>query len=158
MKEFNTTGICFPDRHYMIDTSERIHKIIEELIKKNKYFTINRARQYGKTTTISRLRVALRDEYYVVKISFEGLGKAAKSESRFVQMFINEVKKQLTMTTISKELLDKWSTPFISLNANDTGESLIQLDERITDLCSKSDREIILLLTRWMESRIMNFS
>ncbi|MCD8104095.1 MAG: AAA-like domain-containing protein [Lachnospiraceae bacterium] len=146
MKEFNTTGICFPDRHYMVDTSDRIQRIIDELIKKNKYFTINRARQYGKTTTISRLRDALRDDYYVAKISFEGLGEAAKSESRFIQMFINEVKRQLSMTAIPKELLAAWSAPFIMPDASVSGESLVQLGERITNLCTQSDREIILFI------------
>ncbi|MCD7762891.1 MAG: hypothetical protein LUI14_06770 [Lachnospiraceae bacterium] len=34
MKEFNTTGICFPDKHYMVDTSDRIRTIIADLIEK----------------------------------------------------------------------------------------------------------------------------
>lgn len=27
MKEFNTTGICNPEKHYMVDISERLKKI-----------------------------------------------------------------------------------------------------------------------------------
>ncbi|MCD7716489.1 MAG: AAA-like domain-containing protein [Lachnospiraceae bacterium] len=146
MKEFNTTGICFPDKHYMIDTSDRIRTIIADLIEKNKYFTINRARQYGKTTTISRLRAALKNDYYVIKISFEGLGDAAKSERWFTQMFITEVKKQLAMSAISKELLNAWSAPFIASDKDGFGESLIRLGERITELCAGSDRELILFI------------
>jgi predicted AAA+ superfamily ATPase len=50
-KEFNITGICNPDEHYMMDDSRRFSAIIE-LVEQKKYFTINRPRQYGKTTML----------------------------------------------------------------------------------------------------------
>ena len=49
MKVFNTTAVCIPEKHYMVDLSERV-KEIKQLVDDGKYFTINRARQYGKTT------------------------------------------------------------------------------------------------------------
>lgn len=54
MKEFNTTGLCIAKKHYMVDISEKLEQIIP-LIEKDKYFTINRSRQYGKTTTLNAL-------------------------------------------------------------------------------------------------------
>ena len=54
MKEFNTTAICIPSKHYMVDLTERV-KEIKKLVDAGKYFTINRARQYGKTTTLAAL-------------------------------------------------------------------------------------------------------
>ncbi len=54
MKEFNTTAVCIPSKHYMVDLSERVAEI-KKLVDAGKYFTINRARQYGKTTTLSAL-------------------------------------------------------------------------------------------------------
>ena len=50
-KEFNITGSCNPQWHYMVNTEKRF-KAVEALIDRGKYFTINRARQYGKTTTL----------------------------------------------------------------------------------------------------------
>ena len=50
-REFNITGSCNPQWHYMVNTEKRF-KAVETLIDKGKYFTINRARQYGKTTTL----------------------------------------------------------------------------------------------------------
>ena len=47
MKKFNTTAVCVPAKHYMVDLSERV-KEIKQLVDEGKYFTINRARQYGK--------------------------------------------------------------------------------------------------------------
>lgn len=62
MKKFNTTGICNPKKHYMVDISERLEKI-KTLVDDGEYFCINRARQYGKTTTLSALRKFLSPQY-----------------------------------------------------------------------------------------------
>jgi len=51
MREFNVTGLCIPSKHYMADISEKIRQIMA-MVEKGQYFTINRARQYGKTTTL----------------------------------------------------------------------------------------------------------
>ncbi len=46
-RRFNVTGTCIPEKHYMADTKEKLDKIVR-LIEQDSYFTINRARQYGK--------------------------------------------------------------------------------------------------------------
>ena len=51
-KKFNTTVVCVPSKHYMVDLSDRVLEIMK-LVDDGKYFKINRARQYGKTTTLS---------------------------------------------------------------------------------------------------------
>jgi hypothetical protein len=52
VKKFNVTGTCIPEKHYMVDISEKLDKIIS-MIESDEYFTINRSRQYGKTTTLA---------------------------------------------------------------------------------------------------------
>mgnify|MGYP002860706311 CR=1 FL=1 len=85
MKEFNTTAVCIPEKHYMVDISDKID-IIRNMIRKGKYFTINRARQYGKTTTLNALALVLQNEYLVLNISFEGLTEGgAQTEGEFTQ-------------------------------------------------------------------------
>ena len=54
MRYFNTEGLCNPNKHYMVDITERL-VAIREMIDAGKYFVINRGRQYGKTTTINEL-------------------------------------------------------------------------------------------------------
>ncbi|RKZ36182.1 MAG: AAA family ATPase, partial [Gammaproteobacteria bacterium] len=73
-KEFNDTGLCIPSRHYMVDNSEKLKQIIA-FVEKGKYFTINRPRQFGKTTTLFLLAEQLnrRDDCVALKISFEGI-------------------------------------------------------------------------------------
>ena len=59
-KRFCVTGTCIPEKNYMVDISGRIDRIIRDYIEKGQYFTINRARQYGKTTTLYLLERRLR--------------------------------------------------------------------------------------------------
>ena len=72
-KRFNSTGVCIPAMHYMVDINNKLDKIIT-LIKRRDYFVINRPRQYGKTTTMFMLEQRLKDDYLVISISFEGIG------------------------------------------------------------------------------------
>ena len=51
-KKFNITGLCIPQYHYMADVQDKVRRIIEEYVDRDEYFTINRARQYGKTTIL----------------------------------------------------------------------------------------------------------
>ncbi|MCF8168234.1 MAG: ATP-binding protein [Rhodoferax sp.] len=48
-KFFNTTGPCFPERHYMVDPLKRLRGV-ESLIDQGQYFVIHAPRQTGKTT------------------------------------------------------------------------------------------------------------
>ena len=66
-KRFNSTGVCVPRKHYMVDISNKLREI-KKLIDNEFYFTINRPRQYGKTTTLSELRKALKKDYLVLKV------------------------------------------------------------------------------------------
>jgi len=61
MRRFNVTGLCIASKHYMVDISGKLEQI-GEMIDNGDYFTINRARQYGKTTTQSLLRRTLNRE------------------------------------------------------------------------------------------------
>jgi len=72
-KRFNVTGTCIPGKHYMVDISGKLRQI-KQLIQDGFYFTINRPRQYGKTTTMFLLKKHLQNEYVIIRTSFEGIG------------------------------------------------------------------------------------
>ena len=55
-KTFNVTADCKPGEHYMVNLDRRL-KDIKELVDSEKYFTINKARQYGKTTIFRHLEM-----------------------------------------------------------------------------------------------------
>lgn len=86
-KRFNTTGACSPTKHYMVDLTSRL-EAIREMVDRGDYFTMNRARQYGKTTTLRALVSFLQNEYEVISLDFQRLDSAAyESTSSFVAAF-----------------------------------------------------------------------
>ncbi len=100
-KEFNDTGLCVSNKHYMIDTTPQLKETIE-LIEKGKYFIINRPRQFGKTTTIALLETTpLLDDYIVLSLSFEEIsdGTFAK-EDLTCKMIIRQIKEELEFNKI----------------------------------------------------------
>lgn len=74
-KKFNITGICYADEHYMVDISGKLDQI-RRMVDQGEYFTINRPRQYGKTTLLNQLAETLEKtgDYFVLNISFESAG------------------------------------------------------------------------------------
>ena len=72
-KFFNISGDCKPSLHYMVDITGRLEKI-KNMVDHGQYFTINRARQYGKTTTLRSLSRYLQKDYHAVLIDFQIFG------------------------------------------------------------------------------------
>lgn len=70
MKTFNTTGNCDPQQNYMVDLTSRLVEI-KKMVDSGDYFTINRARQYGKTTTLTALAQYLSEDYTVLSLDFQ---------------------------------------------------------------------------------------
>ncbi len=103
-KRFNDTGLCIPSRHYMVDTSSKIEKIIQ-LIEDGQYFTINRPRQFGKTTTLFILskQLNLRENYLALEISFEGIGDTPfTSEQTFAPALLKIIARSMRFTAPDK--------------------------------------------------------
>lgn len=46
-KIFNITGLCIPEKHYMVNIESRLTEI-KKFVDEGMYFTINKTRQYGK--------------------------------------------------------------------------------------------------------------
>lgn len=98
MRKFTTTGACVPSKHYMVDTTEKLIQI-KHMVDEGSYFTINRARQYGKTTTIRLLKNILEDEYMYIRLSFESAGQSMfESTEGFCQTFLWHIEKSCKYT------------------------------------------------------------
>ena len=87
MRTFNTTAVCIPSKHYMVDLTSRLEQI-KTMIDAGQYFVVNRARQYGKTTLFAALYRFLKDEYTVVSLDFQALsGASFETEGAFISSF-----------------------------------------------------------------------
>jgi hypothetical protein len=126
-KEFNDTGSCNPDIHYMVDTGEKIDRIAK-LIEKGKYFTINRPRQYGKSTCLESIEKRLSTSDYVVMFTtFESMSEVDfLNEKNFIREFLRQLNKIFKRNNY-RQLVD-----FIGRH-NDI-ETFGQLDDFITGM------------------------
>ena len=101
-------GNCIPAENYMVDISGKIAQI-KTLIDNGYYFTINRARQYGKTTTLGVLERAIKDEYAVASISFQAIGDTCfETENSFCEMFTELVQEALQFVGLEASYTEQW--------------------------------------------------
>jgi len=140
MKRFNITGTCIPGRHYMVDTSSKLNQIIE-LIDQEEYFTINRSRQYGKSTILSDVKRILRDGIQVISISFKNIGdESVSTDKEFVDMLVSKIGNAMKFTDISTEDKELW----VSDREYDKVTAVKYLSKKITELCEKY--EVVLIV------------
>ena len=147
MKEFNTTAVCIPSKHYMVDVSDKV-EAIKKLVDEGKYFTINRARQYGKTTTIDLLcrRLTQNDENIVLSLDFQDISDAVfETEGAFVQGLARIIcdAKDFMQVKIPESIYCE----FKELSKKPTADG--KLDEIIRVFlrwCNDSDKPIVLII------------
>jgi len=155
-RSFNVTGSCDPQIHYMVDIIERV-KQIKQLIDKGNYFTINRARQYGKTTTIKALIRYLREEYIVISLDFQRIGNAK---------FATEHTFSLAFANYLKRIVNNKKSPIVGLN-NDIIEQIIKFAKEdelfafddlfplLSDLCDTAKKPVVMIIDE-VDSAINN--
>lgn len=138
-KEFNVTGSCKPELHYMADISKKIDKIVT-LIEKGKYFTINRPRQHGKSTILEILEPSLcANGYSVMSITFESMGNAEfLDEKNFIREFSRQLNKVFKRNG-DMELVD-------FVDSNKGLETFGQMDDFITGLVELTGKPVVLLI------------
>ena len=146
MKEFNTTGICYPDEHYMVDISDRLADI-ERRVDKGEYITINRGRQYGKTTTLYHLTQLLSDDYAVFSISFEAMGETEfKNEDTLSYHFLERFRAETKYEKNINEYVKNAICNIVAQNADECQIKFSLLEDFISDICVKSDKPIVLII------------
>ena len=148
-KIFNTTADCKPHLHYMVDISSRL-STIKGYVDRGEYFTINRARQYGKTTTLRALNQYLKKEYYVISMDFQVQMSYAKfsNEHTFAAAFANAFVRILQNP--SNSVTDKMNQSLNRLKTaaqvgNETLE-LVELFQYLSDICQVSDKPLVLMI------------
>lgn len=86
-KIFNISADCKPKLHYMVNIDDRLMEI-RAMADRGDYFVINRARQYGKTTTLRALSRYLKRDYLTVSMDFQRIGASKfKNENTFSLTF-----------------------------------------------------------------------
>ena len=122
----------------MVDISGKLEQI-KAMVDEGLYFTINRGRQYGKTTTLAGLDGFLSDEYVVISLSFEGLGEESFANSAvFCCEFMGLVKEALEFSGYSEQEQEKW--------VDDSVTDFIKLGRHIRKVCRDSESKYVLMI------------
>ena len=140
-KLFNTDGYCDPDIHYMVDITTRLRDI-KAMVDAGKYFTINKARQYGKTTVLTALADYLASDYAVISMDFQGLSYADfESEQSFVAAFSRQ------MLMYAEEMSPEAGNELRQYSAGKTnGATLSMLFVTLLKVCKSSRRKVVLII------------
>lgn len=142
-KIFNITADCKPALHYMVDISGRLEQI-KRMIDAGQYFTINRARQYGKTTTLRALAKYLVRDYVVISLDFQLMShKDFEEEGTFVKAFSEAVlRKAGAENAVPAEIRSELQ----NLIGNVQEAALARLFEILSLWCEISEKPIVLII------------
>lgn len=147
-KKFNITGLCLPEKHYMVDLSERL-RTIKPYVDEGSYFSINCARQYGKTTTLHALNCFLAEEYLVASLDFQSLGHASfQDEHTFSLTFAEYFLKELEFSGCKNFSGLCRQMDFLrgKIEAKEPGFVLFHLFAHITAICQAAPKPILLMI------------
>ncbi|MBO5070639.1 MAG: AAA family ATPase, partial [Roseburia sp.] len=137
---FNVSAVCIPELHYMVDITDKLEKI-KAMVDAGQYFAINRARQYGKTTTLQALEKFLKKDYVVVSLDFQMIGYADfESEQSFSAAFSGEI-----LDAVEK-LPDDVKEKLKEIAEGRVRATLSVLFKILLSWCRQSEKKIVLLI------------
>ncbi len=143
MKKFNTAGPCIAGRHYMADITRQL-KEIYAMIAEGCYFTICRARQYGKTTMLAALAKELSEKYCVISLDFQKFSQDCFADERsFCRAFAQEICEEadrLPLHVIQEDALQ-----ILDALKEDDGLNLHSLFQGLRQFCEQSIRQVVLI-------------
>ena len=137
-RQFNITGLCIPAYDYMVDITDRV-EAVKAMVDQGQYFTVNRPRQYGKTTLLEALTQRISNEYICANISFEGLGdESFENAAAFCKSLITKIQISLLESPVGydRTYIDEWNNPFIN--------SFLFFDEHVSKMCL--NKKVVLII------------
>lgn len=157
-KIFNVTGACDPQLHYMVDIRKRLEEI-RALVDAGAYFTINRARQYGKTTTLNALSDFLKNDYIVISLDFQLLSSndfenETAFANAFAAIFVSAVRtgaaaKAGAAVKTGAEIKLQGTDAFAALEAAADAENISGLRKLfvcLSQICAAASKPLVLMI------------
>ena len=148
-KTFNITADCKSNLHYMVDLHSRLEQI-KGYVDRGEYLSVNRARQYGKTTTLRALDEYLKNIYYVVSMDFQMQMSDAKfrSENTFSVAFAKAFVRIMQNMGVSfpKKMEQELDRLKGATQENREDLELVELFQYLSDICRESDRPLVLIV------------
>ena len=136
---FNTTGLCSPEDHYMVNPFRDIYDDILRLIEAKQYFLIHAPRQTGKTTFLHSLAHRLNREgkYVATVCSLESAGYQSISVEDANHVFIQSMYNRASL------FVDESNMP---PHPDNYSKSSVLLQRYLTEWCNRLEKPLVLLL------------
>lgn len=140
---FNTEGLCKPDKHYMVDLADRLDKIKRLYIDREKYFIINRGRQYGKTTTLRALAEYLKNDYMVISLDFQGIStEEYANEYAFTKAFM-----RLFFEILKRDTVNQNRVADIAAGWGESSQFTIgELFHVLSRICNVASKPVVMMI------------
>lgn len=143
---FNVNADCRPKLHYMVDIESRVEKI-QKMVDAGQYFTINRARQYGKTTILKALERSLKEKYEVISLDFQMMSFSKfRNENTFSVAFARDFIDAFETNNYGKPPLDAISALKTALKENKSELELFELFKYLSNICAESLQPMVLII------------
>ena len=143
-KFFNVAAVCKPQKHYMVDISDRLEQM-KKMVDAGQYFTINRARQYGKTTALKALAKYLEKDYVIASLDFQRMSRSDfQDETSFVMAFARELLSVIAWREDVPEEIQEKLEAFSEGNANN--KVLPVLFRYFNQWCRESKKGVVLII------------
>ncbi|MBK8656155.1 MAG: ATP-binding protein [Haliscomenobacter sp.] len=136
---FNTTGLCMPEKHYMVDPFRNFYDDVLRLIEAEQYFVIHAPRQTGKTTFLHSLAHRLNQEgtYVATVCSLESAGYPSISVEDANGLFIRSLYQTAAIFLKEEDMPpDPYAHP----------ASAQLLRQYLADWCKALSKPLVLLL------------
>ena len=147
-RKFNSTGLCVPQKHYMVDLESRL-KEIQAMVDDGAYFTINKARQYGKTTILRALDEFLKKDYLVVSLDFQALGNASfQDENTFSETFAEYFLRELQWLEYEDTQTMKEAEDYLQVTIREKKEKFVLFDlfGCLIRICKAAPKPLVLII------------
>lgn len=144
---FNVNGDCRPKIHYMVNLAGRLQEI-RRMVDRGDYFTINRARQYGKTTTLKALGRTLSVDYIVISMDFQMLGASKfRDENTFSVAFARLFLRALESGG-AEHAADHEAVRSLKAALQDRKDEieLFELFEYLSAICKELSKPVVLII------------
>ena len=128
----------------MVNLDARL-KEIKKLVDSDCYFVINKARQYGKTTTLRALYRYLQDDYYVILMDFQTFGNADfQTEESFSAAFAHTFSELLEYNNLSRS--NDLEKALKCLSEESEKLTLRTLFKTLKHICNVASKPIVLMI------------
>ncbi len=148
-KRFNVTADCKPNLHYMVDLHSRLTQI-KSYVDRGEYFVMNRARQYGKTTTLRALKEYLKKDYHVISMDFQTQMSDVKfrSENLFSVAFAKAFVRMAGELEGADSGHLKMAIDRLKAEVQERKEevALVELFQYLSHICGAADKPFVLMI------------